>query len=138
MGVEDAAVLAKLFSHLLNRDQIPSFLYAFEDLRQARCEATRISEMGNIYFITLPNGEQQQGRDDAFRQKFVQGLSPLLDESAGTSGVWEGIKELFGYDAEDEADNWWVEWGALRERAKYQRVDTSLGIQVSCIGEINL
>jgi salicylate hydroxylase len=25
---------------------------------------------------------------------------------------------LFGYDAEDEADNWWVQWGLLQERAK--------------------
>ena len=22
-----------------------------------------------------------------------------------------------GYDCEDEADNWWVQWGMLRERA---------------------
>jgi salicylate hydroxylase len=37
ISLEDGGVLAKLFSHLRGRDQIPSFLYAFEDLRGPRC-----------------------------------------------------------------------------------------------------
>jgi salicylate hydroxylase len=24
------------------------------------------------------------------------------------------VKEVFGYDAEDEADDWWVDWGSLK------------------------
>lgn len=31
---------------------------------------------------------------------------------------WEQVKELFGYDPEDQADDWWIKWGLLRERAK--------------------
>lgn len=31
---------------------------------------------------------------------------------------WMEIRDVFGYDAEDAADNWWIEWGLLRERAK--------------------
>lgn len=102
MGIEDAAVIAKLFSHLSSFDQIQTFLYAFQDLRQVRCKGARISEMGNLYFMALPNGDQQIDRDAAFREKSLRGLSPLSDETSGTSDVWEAIKDLFGYDAEGE------------------------------------
>jgi hypothetical protein len=37
------------------------------------------------------------------------------------------VKEIFGYDAEDETDDWWVGWGSLKYRsAEYG----SIGIQV--------
>jgi len=133
MGIEDAAVLAKLFSHLLNHDQIRSFLYAFQDLRKARCEAARVSEMSNLYFMALPDGEQQRGRDNTFKERSLRGLSPLPDESAGASDLWDGIKDLFNYDAEDEADNWWVEWGILRERAKPIRIEPSVNIHARMV-----
>lgn len=61
-----------------------------------------MSEMGNLYFMALPNGEQQAGRDALFRDKSSRGLSPLSDDSTGASDEWEMIKDLFGYDAEGE------------------------------------
>lgn len=36
---------------------------------------------------------------------------------------WEQVKELFGYDAEDQADDWWIKWGILQERAKGRTKD---------------
>lgn len=129
MGIEDAAVLAKLFSHLLNREQIQSFLYAFQDLRQNRCAGTRMAEMGNVYYMAMQDSDQQRSRDQSFREKAENGLSPISSDSAGTAEAWEGIKEMFGYDAEDEADNWWVEWGILRERAKQTEMDSGLFVQ---------
>jgi salicylate hydroxylase len=134
MGIEDAAVLAKLFSHLTSLDQIQHFLYAFQELRQSRCRNTIVSEMGNLYFMALPDGEQQEQRNAAFREKYVRGLSPLGNDSSA-SEEWEMIKELFGYDAEDEADNWWTQWGLLRERAQRDRVD--LGLQVELNIKVN-
>lgn len=52
------------------------------------------------------------------RMKRDSGLNVLqASEDAEESPEWVEIKEVFGYDAEDEADNWWVKWGLLRERS---------------------
>ncbi|KAH9913453.1 FAD/NAD-P-binding domain-containing protein [Epithele typhae] len=32
-------------------------------------------------------------------------------------GMMEAVEQLFSYDAEDEADDWWVNWGLMQERA---------------------
>lgn len=126
MSVEDGAVIAKLFSHLHTEDQIESFLYAFQDLREPRCATVYTNEQGIIYYMTMPPGELQEYRDTSMRQKRDAGLSPLHGSAdAEESAEWVEMKEVFGYDAEDEADNWWVEWGLLRERAK--GVDVSYG-----------
>ncbi|KAG5643093.1 hypothetical protein DXG03_001589 [Asterophora parasitica] len=119
MAIEDGAVLAKLFSHLRSEDQITNFLYAFENLRQQRCVASTKKEFGDIFFMTLPLGEMQAGRDMIMRTKRDQGRSPLEGSADGEeTQEWTEIKVMFGYDAEDEADNWWQEWGVLRERAQ--------------------
>ncbi|KAG6876409.1 hypothetical protein C0992_013070 [Termitomyces sp. T32_za158] len=118
MAIEDGAVLAKLFSHLRSADQITSFLYAFESLRLNRCTSVCTKEFGDMYFMTLPSGPEQEGRDNHFRGRRDRGLNVLDAESpAEETPQWTEIKEVFGYDAEDEADNWWQEWGLLRERA---------------------
>ncbi|KAG6817236.1 hypothetical protein H0H87_011293 [Tephrocybe sp. NHM501043] len=118
MAIEDGAVLAKLFSHLRSEEQISPFLYAFETLRQSRCTAVGTKEFGDIYFMSLPPGEQQEGRDAHFRGRRDRGLNVLdADSFEEETPQWTEIKEVFGYDAEDEADNWWQEWGLLRERA---------------------
>jgi len=31
---------------------------------------------------------------------------------------WEEIAGVFGYNARDAAEDWWVNWGALRERSQ--------------------
>ncbi|KAG5651418.1 hypothetical protein H0H81_008726 [Sphagnurus paluster] len=119
MAVEDGAVLAKLFSHLRTEDQISSFLYAFEALRQGRCRAVQKKEFGDIFFMSFPPGPMQEGRDAALRAARDAGRNVLESgEDAEETPEWSEIKEVFGYDAEDEADNWWQEWGILRERAQ--------------------
>ncbi|KAH6880181.1 hypothetical protein BKA70DRAFT_1473484 [Coprinopsis sp. MPI-PUGE-AT-0042] len=121
MAIEDGAVLAKLFSHLRTEDQIPSLLSAFQDLRTPRCDFVLKKELGDVSFMTLPPCEFQEGRDQMFRTKRDAGVG-VLDSLEGSDEEelpqWAEIKELFGYDAEDDADNWWMEWGLLRERAK--------------------
>jgi hypothetical protein len=122
LSLEDGAVLAKLFSYLSAEDQITSFLYAFQDLRIPRCKKTSTSELGNVTFMTLPPGEHQAGRDSLLKAKDAAGLNVLTpdedDESTINSERWAQVKEMFGYDAEDEAENWWVQWGLLAMRAK--------------------
>ncbi|TFK50180.1 FAD/NAD(P)-binding domain-containing protein [Heliocybe sulcata] len=123
MGVEDAAVLAKLFSHLRSEDQIRNFLYAFQDLRQKRCSDVLKQEMGNLLFMTMPPGSMQEARDQSMTQKHEAGLNVLGSDADGATEQWEEIKEIFGYEAEDEADNWWVKWGLLREHAKARAME---------------
>ncbi|KAF9459027.1 hypothetical protein BDZ94DRAFT_1062733 [Collybia nuda] len=124
MAVEDGAVLAKLFSHLRTKDQISSFLWAFQDLRQPRCNSVVTKELRIIHFMTMPPGERQESRDSSMRAKRDAGIGILQAyDNHDEPREWTEIKEVFGYDAEDEADNWWVEWGILRER--------SMGVDVS-------
>jgi salicylate hydroxylase len=131
MAIEDSAVLAKLFGHLISVDQVPSFLYAFPELRQRRTKSTRVNEISNIYFMAMPDDEGATHRDAHFRDRRDKGLSPLEDESGGASPVWEAIKETWCYDAEDEADDWWVVWGMLRLRSRMTRLDFGMEVQVS-------
>jgi len=61
----------------------------------------------------------QAGRDMVFKAKDAAGLNVLEpSEADGTMDRWEEIKNVFGYDAEDDADNWWVQWGILAMHAK--------------------
>ena len=110
-------MLATLFSHLAREDQIESFLYAFQDLRQGRCARNRVTDMANIHFMTMPEGERTRMRDFSMRTKFDRGEDVLGGTDDGNVSKWDDIWDLFGYDAEDEADNWWIQWGLLREHA---------------------
>lgn len=128
LAIEDGAVLGKLFSHLHSRSQIRSLLYAFHEIRNDRCSRVTKKEIGDIQFMCLPPGDYQQMRDDVMRAKRDAGKD-VLDSDADTgeeeekgkgvgSAEWAEIVDVFGYDAEDDADNWWVMWGLLRERAR--------------------
>ena len=115
MSLEDASVLAKLFSHLRAEDQIESFLYAFQELRQERVKAVRQGEFGSVLYMTA-EGEMAAGRDAGMRAKAAAGKN-VLDGDGDAESIWEEYRVVFGYDCEDEADDWWVQWGMLRERA---------------------
>lgn len=104
MAVEDGAVLAKIFSHLLREDQIPSFLYAFQEIRQERVAMMTQNELFNIMFMSMPKCEQQAMRDEGMRMLAKQGINVL--EAGESTEHWEVIKVTFAYDCEDEADNW--------------------------------
>jgi len=128
MSLEDATVLGKLFSHLRYEEQISSFLYAFQDLREERCLKNRVLDLGNIQFMMEPEGEGTAQRDTMMRANHDNAHSGGDEDS--TLALWEHHRELFGYDAEDEADNWWVQWGLLQERAKASQSerDQQLGL----------
>ncbi|KAF8155331.1 hypothetical protein K438DRAFT_1862619 [Mycena galopus ATCC 62051] len=129
MSLEDGAVLARLFTHLLSRDQITQFLWAFQDIRQTRCAAVTKSESNLMHYMCLPKGEEQEARDAAMRAKNAAGAQVL--EAGGDqeeTREWLEIKEVFGYDAEDEADNWWMGWGSLKYKSP--EFGDPIGIQV--------
>ncbi|KAJ7503290.1 hypothetical protein B0H11DRAFT_578822 [Mycena galericulata] len=126
MDVEDGAVLAKLFSHLHTHDQISEFLYAFQDLRQPRAESVLAAETGIIHFMSMPYCAKQKKRDEEMMARAATGAD-VFDVSVGgmVSPEWDDIKEVFGYDAEDEADNWWVTWGLLKQRSLGSSIGSS-------------
>ncbi len=117
MAVEDGAVLARMFSHLSEDRQIDSFLYAFQELRQPRTRSVRAGEFGNIFYMTLEDGEDSRQRDKSMRAMAAKGTNVLEGLNGDVSRLWDEIRTIFGYDCEDEADDWWMQWGMLRERA---------------------
>ncbi|KAF7375625.1 6-hydroxynicotinate 3-monooxygenase [Mycena sanguinolenta] len=118
MGVEDGAVLAKLFSHLTTQSQISEFLYAFQELRQPRCETVLKNERDTLNYMGMPNCPEQETRDQAMIAKSKTDTDLFVyTEGEEESAEWAEIKTIFGYDCEDEADNWWVSWGLLRQRS---------------------
>ncbi|KAG1834961.1 hypothetical protein DFJ58DRAFT_868483 [Suillus subalutaceus] len=54
------------------------------------------------------------------------------------SEQWEQLKELWEYDAEDEADDWWVKWGLLRERAKQRLLDMEAEINTARLRSLRM
>ncbi|TFY56830.1 hypothetical protein EVJ58_g7408 [Rhodofomes roseus] len=119
MAVEDAAVLGKLFCHLSSRDQISSFLWAFQDIRQKRCATLHQVELGYIWFMTLQDGPHQQARDEGLKERYRAGKNVMsAEDGEEETPQWRDVRATFDYDCEDHADDWWVQWGLLRERAK--------------------
>ena len=117
MAIEDGAVLARLFSHLSEERQIGSFLNAFQELRQERVKAVRQGEFHSVMYMTAGD-EVAQARDENMRRKAAAGKNVLDGDGDGDAAqIWEEYRVIFGYDCEDEADDWWVQWGLLRERA---------------------
>ncbi|KAJ6489048.1 hypothetical protein C8R45DRAFT_993497 [Mycena sanguinolenta] len=121
-GAEDGAVLAKLFSHLNTESQITEFLHAFQELRQPRCETVLENERAILKYMGMPNCPDQELRDQAMIEKSKADTDLFVfTEGEEESAEWNEIKTIFGYDCEDEADNWWVSWGLLKQRSLERR-----------------
>ncbi|TBU30611.1 FAD/NAD(P)-binding domain-containing protein [Dichomitus squalens] len=114
MAVEDAVVLGSLFSHLNMIDQVPSFLSAYQELRQRRCELVNAADIGNARMVALPDGPLADKRNADMRAKND-------DWDEGTlKAQFEEIAEIFAYDAGDAAEEWWVNWGRFSAAAREQ------------------
>ncbi|KAI0708158.1 hypothetical protein C8T65DRAFT_650216 [Cerioporus squamosus] len=116
MSTGDAAVLGRLFTHLHRPEQIDSFLSAVQEIRQSRVQNVMKASAGNIFAVSLPPG-MAEARDRALRERAEKGIEGLASGQTSEQ-MKETIESVFGYDPEDEADNWWVEWGAIQERAE--------------------
>ena len=119
MAIEDGAVLGKLFSHLSSDRQISSLLYAFQEVRQSRTREVLARDVHDLKYMLLPDGPEQAARDTRMQALTRAGKNVLedLDGDEKANELWEMLCGIFGYDCEDEADDWWIQWGTLRERA---------------------
>ena len=53
-------------------------------------------------------------------------------EKAGMpdEAMWDILERLFGYDPEDQADDWWVGWGSVQERMAGMSIAEGFSVQV--------
>ncbi|KAJ3761326.1 hypothetical protein EV360DRAFT_38035, partial [Lentinula raphanica] len=139
LSVEDGVVLAKLLSprsssrqypspaHL--RPYIPTLLAAFQSVRYPHCASVQTREVGIIHYMTMPgaSGAERDAREQGMRARrdimeitTLYNLATACDSrslgmnmggSMDLLSYWVEIAEVFGYEAEDEAEEWWVTWG---------------------------
>ncbi|KAI0741980.1 FAD/NAD(P)-binding domain-containing protein [Daedaleopsis nitida] len=114
MAVEDAVVLGSLFSHLRTTSQIPSFLCAYQELRERRCDLVKLADIGNAQMVAMPAGPAADARDEDMRHAIAE-----WDEGT-LKAQFEEIAEIFCYDAGDAAEEWWVNWGRFSQTAREQ------------------
>ncbi|KAI0252477.1 hypothetical protein BJV78DRAFT_1153620 [Lactifluus subvellereus] len=115
LALEDAAILGTLFSRLRYVEQVPTLLYAYQDLRKGRADALAALERrnGRVAFSSPP-----RMRDGLIRWTALPADTPDPPPGSGpTDAELADITEVWGYYAIDAADEWWVEWGLLRERS---------------------
>ncbi|KAI9507583.1 FAD/NAD-P-binding domain-containing protein [Russula earlei] len=125
LALEDAATLGTLFSHLGSAEQVPTLLYAYQDLRKWRSEMLGSLEQHNadVAFSSPP-----RIRDGLVRWTALPSDAPEPPPGSGpTDAELAEISEVWGYYAIDAADEWWVEWGMLRERSKLTRAGIGSG-----------
>ncbi|KAF7320609.1 FAD-binding-3 domain-containing protein [Mycena chlorophos] len=118
LAFEDGVFIGKIFSHSNDRERVPELFYAFEEHRKPRCAFLKNIEEVYIGLITLADGEAQVGRDSMMRANHAAGLNVLA--ASGELGMQEMLDEtrrVFSYDANDDADEWWMSWGRYRRNS---------------------
>jgi len=119
---------------LSSRAQIAPLLHAYESLRYARATNTQASARLNQVIFHLPDGLEQEQRDkqmgtameDARREQDGKTATDIHTvPNKGNPNQWadkEKSADLFGYDADEEAEKWWRD---NRERMK--RLERTVG-----------
>ncbi|KAJ7237580.1 FAD/NAD-P-binding domain-containing protein [Mycena rebaudengoi] len=112
MAIEDAAVLGNLFSRIMSADQIGSLLEGYEKIRIERATSTHAASITNRRLFHLPDGDEQQKRDDSMRSAMpAEVLTGFADDKhGGNANMWADRAknfEQFSYDADEIANNWW-------------------------------
>lgn len=129
MAIEDGAVLGNLLSRLSEKWQIPLFLEAYQCLRLPRTADMQRSSGLNRRIFHLPDGEEQRQRDADMREAmycdpwFMRQSDDMMESSCissegekydGNPNQWADQTKnqlLFGYDADEVADRWWLREG---------------------------
>ncbi|KAJ7348474.1 hypothetical protein DFH08DRAFT_866037 [Mycena albidolilacea] len=115
VALEDGKFIGKIFSHTVNPARVPEFLRAFQEHREPRCTRIRQMEMEYISFLTLPDGELQEERDASMRELHAAGQDVFEGD---LEQLQEDLRMVFGYEASDDADEWWMAWGRYRDPAE--------------------
>ena len=123
MALEDAVVLGRFLGRLSSMEQLSMFIQAFHELRQARGKFCAQTEAESHAMTTLPPGPEAEFRNSHFvrREDMVSysDASESEDQDIILRKQLEGFANIFGYDATDAADEWWIQWGRFSERQRY-------------------
>lgn len=100
-AVEDAGALGAILSLLSTRDEIPQALQVYERSRKQHAEQVQQSGGHNQVVLHLPDGPEQESRDELFRQAMQGGSTPdRWTHNDTRTSVW-------GHDAEEAVLEAW-------------------------------
>lgn len=141
MAIEDAAVLGNLFSRISHPSQIAPLLSAYQGLRLPRTANTQASSRLNQKIFHLPDGPDQQERDNAMRRAMVAEFESLerelrgekvdqgLESEMGNPNQWADRQknlEQFRYDADQAVEQWWRSVGERELGVSFERIAARL------------
>jgi salicylate hydroxylase len=115
LSIEAAAVLSALLSYVRSPDRIPHLVSAYETIRRERSKFLHEVEVSSVTQSMFPPGPEREARDFEM-QKLLHARQHKWNDDAYL-GVWGQLCQVWAYDAFDAADDWWVQWGVLRERS---------------------
>ena len=120
-------MLGRIFSHLHSKEQIDSFLSAVQEIREDRVKMVVEVAASDVLAIA----PQPAYADSSQKQRSDEGLRRLQNGKNETqSELAEMVEKIFGYDPEDQADDWWVQWGIMQERAGRWNLSGTLSVHV--------
>lgn len=123
LSVESAAVFSTLLSYVRGFDHIPLLVRAYETIRRDRSEFLHQAELMHVTRTMFPPGPERTARDEEM-QGLLKSGQVVWDDDAFL-GLWGHLISIWAYNAFDAADDWWVQWGILRERS-LGRLDSNL------------
>ncbi|KAJ7234513.1 hypothetical protein B0H12DRAFT_1222829 [Mycena haematopus] len=112
VALEDGTFIGKIFSHTHDRGRVAELLYAFQEHREARCSRIRDIDMEYVQAATLPEGELHDQRDAGMRANHAAGRNVMEGDY---QQMLDDFPIVFGYNAMDDADEWWIKWGRFRD-----------------------
>jgi salicylate hydroxylase len=96
---------------------------AYETIRRDRCEFLHQAEVMHAMRTMFPPGPERTARDEEMQGLLKAGQAKWDDDSF--LGLWGHLINIWAYNAFDAADDWWVQWGILRERS-FDRPDPNI------------
>ncbi|GBE81361.1 hypothetical protein BKA93DRAFT_602477 [Sparassis latifolia] len=115
LATGDGFVLSRLFRNLSRKDQIPVFLSALQEIRQNRLNNVLKIASTNPFALSMPPGVEEALHQKQLSKDKADSLLTRAREDKYTV-MQEAMESIYGYDPEDDADTWWVQWGIIRER----------------------
>ncbi|KAF7371325.1 FAD-binding-3 domain-containing protein [Mycena sanguinolenta] len=128
VALEDAAFIGKIFSHAKNPTRVPDFFRAFQEHREPRVSHLLDIEDEYRYYILMPDGETQVERDAAFRARHAIGQNVF---DGDLEHMMEDVRIMFGYNATDDADEWWMTWGRYLDAAELPPQQDAVRLTIS-------
>ncbi|KAJ6571294.1 hypothetical protein B0H19DRAFT_1208878 [Mycena capillaripes] len=121
MAIEDAAINSL--------QQIQPLLDAYQALRFSRT-TTQLASRMNRNIFHLSDGPEQEARDASMRNAIEDAIrkdcgEPFADSGAGNANTWADCTKSriqFGYDAEEEAEQWLCTFGPSVNRLLVSKI----------------